>query len=95
MLVVVLFFCGYGVVIVFVKWVIDVMVNCKVDEIVFEIEEINEFVMCFYECFGFLRFKKLYWYYLNGNSVYRFVLLLRFVDLDVVFDGYDGIVVWI
>lgn len=86
MFVVLFVYCGYGVVMILVKMVIDFMKSCNVDEVVFEIEEINIFVMRLYEWLGFLRFKKFYCYYLNGNSVYRLVFLLRLIDLDLVVD---------
>jgi peptide alpha-N-acetyltransferase len=38
--------------------------------------------MRLYERLGFLRSKKLHRYYLNGNSAYRLVLLLKPTDLD-------------
>jgi N-alpha-acetyltransferase 30 len=42
--------------------------------------------MRLYERLGFLRSKKLHRYYLNGNSAYRLVLLLKAVDPDAAAD---------
>jgi len=52
------------------------------EEIVLETEETNVPAMRLYERLGFLRSKKLHRYYLNGNSAYRLVLLLKPVDPD-------------
>ena len=42
-----------------------------------ETEVDNTPAMKLYERLGFLRSKRLYRYYLNGNSAYRFVLYLK------------------
>lgn len=46
-------------------------------EIALETEESNLAAMALYEGLGFVRSKKLYRYYLNGNSAFRFLLGLR------------------
>ena len=56
---------------------IDAMAEKNADEIVLETEETNLPAMRLYESLGFLRSKKLHRYYLNGNSAYRLVLLLK------------------
>ncbi|KAH8174870.1 acetyltransferase (GNAT) family protein [Sarocladium implicatum] len=81
---------GHGVATALVKRAIDAMANRRADEIVLETEETNEPAMRLYERLGFLRSKKLHRYYLNGNSAYRLVLLLKSVDPDAVLDGFDG-----
>lgn len=65
---------------------IDVMANRNADEIVLETEETNIPAMRLYERLGFLRSKKLHRYYLNGNSAYRLVLLLKPTDVDATTD---------
>lgn len=64
------------------KKAIEAMVNRNADEIVLETEETNTPAMKLYEQLGFIRSKKLHRYYLNGNSAYRLVLLLKAVDPD-------------
>lgn len=81
---------GHGVATALVKRAIEAMAHRKADEIVLETEETNEPAMRLYERLGFLRSKKLHRYYLNGNSAYRLVLLLRSIDPDAVIEGYDG-----
>lgn len=73
---------GRGVATALVKMAIDAMAVRKADEIVLETEEDNLSAMRLYERLGFLRSKKLHRYYLNGNSAYRLVLLLRSIDPD-------------
>ena len=68
---------GHGVATALVKRAIDAMAKRNGDEIVLETEETNVPAMRLYERLGFLRSKKLHRYYLNGNSAYRLVLLLR------------------
>ncbi|KAH6653735.1 acyl-CoA N-acyltransferase [Truncatella angustata] len=68
---------GHGIATALVKKAIDTMVEKKADEIVLETEETNKPAMRLYERLGFLRSKKLHRYYLNGNSAYRLVLLLK------------------
>lgn len=46
-------------------------------EIALETEESNLAAMALYEGLGFVRSKKLYRYYLNGNSAFRFLLGLQ------------------
>lgn len=65
-----------------VKMAIDAMAERNADEIVLETEETNTPAMRLYERLGFIRSKKLHRYYLNGNSAYRLVLLLKSVDID-------------
>ncbi len=71
---------GHGVATVLVKRAIDAMNQRDADEIVLETEETNVPAMRLYERLGFLRSKKLHRYYLNGNSAYRLVLLLKSID---------------
>lgn len=73
---------GHGVATALVKKAIDAMTQRNADEIVLETEETNIPAMRLYERLGFLRSKKLHRYYLNGNSAYRLVLLLKPIDLD-------------
>lgn len=73
---------GHGVATALVKMAIDAMAQRNAHEIVLETEETNIPAMRLYERLGFLRSKKLHRYYLNGNSAYRLVLLLRHVDPD-------------
>ena len=75
-------FRGHGVATALVKRAIDAMSQRHADEIVLETEETNTPAMRLYERLGFLRSKKLHRYYLNGNSAYRLVLLLKSVDPD-------------
>jgi peptide alpha-N-acetyltransferase len=70
-------FRGYGIATALVKKAIDAMMLRNAQEIVLETEETNIPAMRLYERLGFLRSKKLHRYYLNGNSAYRLVLLLR------------------
>ncbi|KAK4140097.1 acyl-CoA N-acyltransferase [Dichotomopilus funicola] len=73
---------GHGVATTLVKMAIDAMAERNADEIVLETEETNTPAMRLYERLGFIRSKKLHRYYLNGNSAYRLVLLLRPVAID-------------
>lgn len=73
---------GRGVATSLVKMAIDAMASRNADEIVLETEETNVSAMRLYERLGFLRSKKLHRYYLNGNSAYRLVLLLKPIDPD-------------
>ncbi|KAK7745991.1 N-alpha-acetyltransferase 30 [Cytospora paraplurivora] len=75
-------FRGQGVATALVKRAIDAMADRNADEVVLETEETNIPAMRLYERLGFLRSKKLHRYYLNGNSAYRLVLLLKSVDPD-------------
>ncbi|KAI1809417.1 GAG protein N-acetyltransferase [Poronia punctata] len=68
---------GNGIATALVKKAIDAMAARQADEVVLETEETNVPAMRLYERLGFLRSKKLHRYYLNGNSAYRLVLLLR------------------
>ncbi|KAK3904797.1 acyl-CoA N-acyltransferase [Staphylotrichum tortipilum] len=77
---------GHGVATALVKMAIDAMAERDADEIVLETEETNTPAMRLYERLGFLRSKKLHRYYLNGNSAYRLVLLLKPVDVDAAAD---------
>jgi peptide alpha-N-acetyltransferase len=77
---------GHGVATALVKRAIDAMTQRNADEIVLETEEINAPAMRLYERLGFLRSKKLHRYYLNGNSAYRLVLLLKPMDADAATD---------
>ncbi len=75
-------FRGNGIATVLVQKAIDAMAKRHADEIVLETEETNIPAMRLYERLGFLRSKKLHRYYLNGNSAYRLVLLLKPGDRD-------------
>ncbi|KAK3305495.1 acyl-CoA N-acyltransferase [Chaetomium strumarium] len=77
---------GHGVATALVKMAIDAMAQRNADEIVLETEETNIPAMRLYERLGFLRAKKLHRYYLNGNSAYRLVLLLKPTDIDAATD---------
>ena len=77
---------GHGVATALVKMAIDAMEQRHADEIVLETEETNVPAMRLYERLGFLRSKKLHRYYLNGNSAYRLVLLLKHIDPDAAAD---------
>ncbi|KAK4216387.1 acyl-CoA N-acyltransferase [Rhypophila decipiens] len=77
---------GHGVATALVKKAIDAMAQRNADEIVLETEETNVPAMRLYERLGFLRSKKLHRYYLNGNSAYRLVLLLKRIDPDAAAD---------
>jgi peptide alpha-N-acetyltransferase len=46
-------------------------------EIYLETEVTNTLALCLYEGFGFIRTKRLFNYYLNGNSAFRLKLSLR------------------
>ncbi|KAI0517711.1 GAG protein N-acetyltransferase [Xylaria bambusicola] len=70
-------FRGNGIATMLVRKAIDAMAKRNADEIVLETEETNIPAMRLYESLGFLRTKKLHRYYLNGNSAYRLVLLLK------------------
>ncbi|KAI0012388.1 acyl-CoA N-acyltransferase [Xylariaceae sp. FL0662B] len=73
-------FRGHGIATALVKMAIDAMAERHADEIILETEETNIPAMRLYERLGFLRSKKLHRYYLNGNSAYRLVLLLKPTD---------------
>lgn len=77
---------GHGIATELVRRAIDAMAQRDADEIVLETEETNIPAMRLYERLGFVRSKKLHRYYLNGNSAYRLVLLLRSVDADATND---------
>ncbi|CRK46714.1 hypothetical protein BN1723_007223 [Verticillium longisporum] len=65
------------------------MATRSADEIVLETEETNIPAVRLYERLGFLRSKKLHRYYLNGNSAYRLVLLLKSIDPDAHMEESD------
>ncbi|KAK4099943.1 GAG protein N-acetyltransferase [Parathielavia hyrcaniae] len=77
---------GQGVATALVKMAIDAMAERHADEIVLETEETNVPAMRLYERLGFLRSKKLHRYYLNGNSAYRLVLLLKPAEMETAAD---------
>jgi N-alpha-acetyltransferase 30 len=77
---------GHGVATSLVKKAIDAMAERNADEVVLETEETNIPAIRLYERLGFLRSKKLHRYYLNGNSAYRLVLLLKPIDPDAVIE---------
>ncbi|KAJ5888141.1 Acyl-CoA N-acyltransferase [Penicillium taxi] len=68
---------GRGIATKLVRMAIDAMIDRDADEIVLETESTNTGAMKIYERLGFLRSKQLHRYYLNGNSAYRLVLLLK------------------
>lgn len=80
---------GHGVATALVKKSIEAMAKRNADEIVLETEETNLSAMRLYERLGFLRSKKLHRYYLNGNSAYRLVLLLKHMNPDPGPEYYD------
>lgn len=84
---------GHGVATALVKQAIEAMAQRKADEIVLETEETNVPAMRLYERLGFLRSKKLHRYYLNGNSAYRLVLLLKSIDQVARENPYAGEVI--
>ena len=49
----------------------------RIMQIALETEVTNTAAMKLYERLGFLRSKRLYRYYLNGNSAFRFMLLIK------------------
>ncbi|KAK2034368.1 acetyltransferase [Colletotrichum caudatum] len=81
---------GKGIATALVKRAIDAMTQRSADEVVLETEETNTQAMRLYERLGFLRSKKLHRYYLNGNSAYRLVLLLKSIDPDAALEDSDG-----
>ncbi|KAH7029390.1 acetyltransferase [Microdochium trichocladiopsis] len=81
---------GNGIATSLVKMAIDAMADRKADEIVLETEETNIPAMRLYERLGFLRSKKLHRYYLNGNSAYRLVLMLK--SPEVAHQGFDDVI---
>lgn len=60
-----------------VRMAIDAMKERGADEVVLETEVENVGARRLYEKLGFLRSKKLWRYYLNGNAAYRLVLHLK------------------
>lgn len=49
----------------------------RIMQIALETEVTNTAAMKLYERLGFLRSKRLHRYYLNGNSAFRFMLLIK------------------
>ena len=49
----------------------------RITQIALETEVTNTAAMKLYERLGFLRSKRLHRYYLNGNSAFRFMLLIK------------------
>ncbi|KAI5854084.1 acyl-CoA N-acyltransferase [Durotheca rogersii] len=76
-------FRGRGIATALVRMAIDAMAERNADEVVLETEETNVPAMRLYEGLGFLRSKKLHRYYLNGNSAYRLVLILKPTSSEV------------
>jgi len=75
-----------------VRMAIDAIKERGADEVVLETEVENVGARRLYEKLGFLRSKKLWRYYLNGNAAYRLVLHLkdgvgRMREME---DGTDG-----
>lgn len=59
----------------------------KFMQIALETEVTNTAAMKLYERLGFLRSKRLHRYYLNGNSAFRFMLLIK--DNPAVYEYED------
>ncbi|WFD34447.1 hypothetical protein MCUN1_001288 [Malassezia cuniculi] len=59
-----------------VQRIIDEMTLLGTDEIVLETEQDNHAALALYERHGFIREKRLYHFYLNGNDAFRLVLPL-------------------
>lgn len=53
------------------------IVMLRIMQIALETEVTNTAAMKLYERLGFLRSKRLHRYYLNGNSAFRFMLLIK------------------
>ncbi|KAL8945104.1 MAG: hypothetical protein Q9211_000377 [Gyalolechia sp. 1 TL-2023] len=76
---------GKGIATRLVRMALDVMIERDAEEdmytqqiqIALETEVTNTAAMKLYERLGFLRSKRLHRYYLNGNSAYRLVLLVK------------------
>lgn len=68
---------NHGIATTLVRRAIEAMIAREADEVVLETEVSNTAAMKLYERLGFLRSKKLHRYYLNGNTAYRLVLLLK------------------
>ncbi|KAF8471991.1 acyl-CoA N-acyltransferase [Kalaharituber pfeilii] len=68
---------GIGIATVLVSKAIDAMIERGADEVALETEVTNTPAMKLYERLGFLRSKRLYRYYLSGNSAYRLILYLK------------------
>ncbi|GAB7362540.1 hypothetical protein MBLNU230_g2858t1 [Neophaeotheca triangularis] len=68
---------GCGIATVLVKKAVDAMVAKDADEIALETEVDNLPSLRIYENLGFLRTKRLYRYYLNGNTAFRLILYLK------------------
>ena len=56
-------------------------------QIALETEVTNTAAMKLYERLGFLRSKRLHRYYLNGNSAFRFMLLIK--DNPIAYEHED------
>lgn len=84
---------GKGIATSLVTRAIDLMMEKDADEIALETEETNVTAMRLYERLGFLRSKKLYRYYLNGNSAYRLLLYLKegVATMPTDWDPYDDV----
>ncbi|KAL2752201.1 hypothetical protein ACRALDRAFT_2038005 [Sodiomyces alcalophilus JCM 7366] len=82
-------YIAHGIATALVEKAIEAMAQRKADEIVLETEETNVPAMRLYERLGFLRSKKLHRYYLNGNSAYRLVLLLKSINPDALVEDSD------
>jgi peptide alpha-N-acetyltransferase len=68
---------GKGIATALVSKALDAMIERDAEEVVLETEVTNQPAMKLYERLGFLRSKRLYRYYLNGNTAYRFVLYIK------------------
>lgn len=53
------------------------MFMLRIMQIALETEVTNTAAMKLYERLGFLKSKRLHRYYLNGNSAFRFMLLIK------------------
>ena len=68
---------GHGIATILVRKTIDAMIARDADEVVLEAEIGNEGAMGLYERLGFMRSKKLWRYYLSGETAYRLGLQLK------------------
>ena len=68
---------GHGIATVLVRKTIDAMIARDADEVVLEAEVGNKGAMGLYERLGFMRSKKLWRYYLSGETAYRLGLTLK------------------
>ncbi|KAI9722843.1 MAG: N-alpha-acetyltransferase mak3 [Chrysothrix sp. TS-e1954] len=70
-------FRGRGIATKLVRMAIEAMIARDADEIALETEITNQASLRLYERLGFLRSKRLFRYYLNGNTAFRLLLYLK------------------